>query len=309
MTEMNVNPMGKRCGLWTLGWLLAAALALPACGKPARVLAKVSAREVTQPEFDAYLRFKRIPADNAARRDAALTEYLEREALAETISAEGKLDRDLVRAELRELEKEMLISRYFSRFLEEKVTETSIRNYYEARAKDFESRQVHVAHVLIRARRGMSDEERQAKLTSAQEVYSKLQAGEDFGKLAEQYSEDRVSGKKGGDLGWIKPGGIAEELSKRAFELAPGTVSPPFETRFGFHVLKVLEAPRTVKQPLRAVQGDIRHRLATEAKRAELERLQQIAKVERKEPYLEAAPAASASAQPGPRAPRSAASR
>jgi peptidyl-prolyl cis-trans isomerase C len=119
----------------------------------------------------------------------------------------------------------------------------------------------------------MSEPERKAKLTIAQEAYSQIRSGKDFAKTAEKYSEDKVSAKKGGDLGWIKQGGIDKNFSKKAFELEEGAVSEPFETPFGYHVIKVLAAPRTVKRPYEGVAGDIRFQLRNKAKKAELEKL------------------------------------
>ena len=52
-----------------------------------------------------------------------------------------------------------------------------------------------------------------------------------------------------------------------------GEISEPIETPFGFHILKVLEGPLVVTQPLDAVKGDIRYQLRNKAKDAELKRL------------------------------------
>ena len=128
----------------------------------------------------------------------------------------------------------------------------------------------------------MGELERKAKLTTAQEAYSKLRAGEDMAKLAEKYSEDKQSAKKGGDLGWIKQGGIDSRFSKQAFSLQPGDISEPFETSYGFHVIKVIDGPRTVKQPLSAVKGNIRHQLRDKAKQAEMKRLLGQMKIDKK---------------------------
>jgi peptidyl-prolyl cis-trans isomerase C len=90
---------------------------------------------------------------------------------------------------------------YFEKYLNEQVTDQAVRNYYNTKASEYEQKKAHVAHILIRLNSKMSEEERKVKLTTAQEAYSKIRAGEDFAEIAAQYSEDKISAKKGGDLG------------------------------------------------------------------------------------------------------------
>ena len=173
-----------------------------------------------------------------------------------------------------------MISRYFDKFLSEQAGTDAVTNYYNAHSDEFADKKAHVAHVLVRTNRRMSKEERTVKRTKIQEAYSKIRAGEDFGTVAQTYSEDRTSSQKGGDLGWIKEGSIDPVFSKMAFELEARAVSEPFETPFGFHVLKVVEAPQVIRKPLSAVEGDIRYQLRAKAKKAEVERLEGLVVVD-----------------------------
>ena len=258
---------------YTVLLFIVALLALSACGDKTPKLATVDGRTITQAQFDAYAKFKRLPIQDENKRTALVDQYLEREALASAIEKSNVLDKALTDAELNEFRKEMLISRYFEQYLRDQVSDQAVQNYYASHAKDYEEKKVHVAHILIRTKKNMSETERKAKLTTAQEVYSKISAGEDFAKVAADYSEDTISGKKGGDLGWMKEGAIDAAFSKKIFEMNPGDVSEPFETPFGFHVVKQLEAPTVVKRPFEAVKGDIRYQLRSQAKNAELKRL------------------------------------
>jgi peptidyl-prolyl cis-trans isomerase C len=264
-------------------------LGLSACSKGQ--LATVDGKGISQAEFDAFLKFKRIPPQDEKRREQALAEYLDREALAAAIEKQPVLNKELIDAELNEFRKEMIISRYFEQILRDKVNDEAVKNFYDKHAKDYEQREVHVAHILVRTNKGMSEAERRAKLTTAQEAYSQVTAGKDFAQVADALSEDRTSAKKGGDLGWLKEGTIDPAFSKRAFEMKAGTISEPIETPFGFHVVKVLEEARVVRRPYQAVAGDIQYQLRNEAKEAETARLKGLAHVERKKPYVLAAKA------------------
>jgi len=260
----------KKC--ITLFTLVVLTLLITACDSEPK-LAKVNGKIITTGQFQAYLQFKRLPAQDKKRYKALTAQYLEREALATEISESPLLDKKLIKAELNEFRKEMLISRYFEKFLRDKVSDQAVRNYYNTHAKDYEERKVHVAHILLRVNRSMGAAERKAKLTTAQDAYSKIKSGKKFEDIAKKYSEDAISGKKGGDLGWLKEGAIDPRFTKKVFSMSVGDVSEPFETAFGFHIVKLLEGPMVVKRPFEAVKGDIRYQLRNQAKDAELKRL------------------------------------
>lgn len=246
-------------------------------------LARVDGRNITQAEFNAYLKFKRIPEQDKARVDRALDEYIQRAALVAAIEKSGKLDAGLAQAELEEFRRQMLIGRYFENHLADSVDDDAVRNYYTSNADQYESRRMQVAHILIRVDGRMEESERQAKLSLAHEAYSRIQKGEDFGEVATSYSEDTVSAQKGGDLGWLGEGAVDPDFSKRLFALKPGEVSEPFLTAFGFHIIKALDGPQLVKRPVESVEGDIRYQLRNQVKLDETARLLGTVKVTRKD--------------------------
>lgn len=71
----------------------------------------------------------------------------------------------------------------------------------------------------------------------AQDLEKKLEAGESFEKLAEDFSQC-PSGKSGGDLGEFGKGMMVPSFEKAAFELEVGQVSGPVKTQFGYHLIK-----------------------------------------------------------------------
>lgn len=255
-------------------------LLVTACG--GSDIASFNGHGVSQKEFDAYLEYKRVAVRNEEHQQHVLDQYLERAALAEVIADQGVSDDPVLQAELEDLRREILISRYFQKYLNEKVTDEAVANYYNNHADDYQEKKVHVAHILLRTNRTMDETQRKAKLTAAQEAYSKIQAGMDFPEAAQAYSEDDISAKKGGDLGWVKEGTIDRMFSERAFSLKAGEVGEPFETPFGFHVLKVLEEPQVIRRPLEAVKGQIRHQLRNQYKEAEMKRLLSEVDIEKK---------------------------
>lgn len=78
----------------------------------------------------------------------------------------------------------------------------------------------------------------------AEQVYRELQAGADFAALAREHSDDATSASRGGDLGWLPPGAVVPPFQQAMDALAPGEISEPFETRFGWHVVQVQDRRR-----------------------------------------------------------------
>ncbi len=263
--------------------LCACTLALTGCDTAGPSVAQVNGKAVSEAQFAQYLALKRIDSEDEKRRNAALDEYLQREALAGVIMQQPTLDEAAIAAEVSEFRKELLINRYFDEYLSDRVSDDAVRNYYTSHAAEYEQEQVKVAHLLIRTDRNNTEAERQARLTTAQDAYGRIYAGQDFAAVVSEFSQDQVSAKKGGELGWLKRGAIDKRFSDVAFGLAPDEVSEPFETPFGFHIVKHLDGPMTTRRPFESVKGDIRYQLRRDAKQAEIERLLGLTEIEVKQ--------------------------
>lgn len=98
--------------------------------------------------------------------------------------------------------------------------------------------QTKARHILIRLNELVSDNEARQRLT---DLRARLVEGDDFAALAKAHSEDEISAANGGDLGWINPGVMVAEFEKEMDALRPNELSEPFKTRFGWHLLQVLE--------------------------------------------------------------------
>lgn len=89
--------------------------------------------------------------------------------------------------------------------------------------------QVRARHILV------------ADAAAAQTVVERLEAGEDFAALATELSTDNSTKEAGGDLGFFPRGIMVPEFEAMAFSLPIGASSPPVETQFGYHVIRVEE--------------------------------------------------------------------
>ena len=71
------------------------------------------------------------------------------------------------------------------------------------------------------------------------ELRARIEGGEDFGELARQYSDDIGSATEGGNLGWTNPGQMVPEFEATMAGTAEGSISQPFRSEFGWHILEV----------------------------------------------------------------------
>ncbi|WP_291992183.1 peptidylprolyl isomerase [Candidatus Accumulibacter sp. ACC003] len=97
--------------------------------------------------------------------------------------------------------------------------------------------QTHARHILIKVNELVSESEARHTLEGLRE---RIKYGEKFAELARLFSQDG-SASKGGDLGWIYPGDTVPEFERAMNLLAPGEVSQPVQSPFGFHLIEVLE--------------------------------------------------------------------
>lgn len=148
--------------------------------------------------------------------------------------------------------------------IESSVTEESLGVAYAAFSESFGQGEPvtewNAAHILVR------EEEEMAPVVAA------LEEGRDFAEVAAEFSTDG-SARQGGDLGWFGPGMMIPEFEEVVSALEPGQVSDPFESRFGWHVVRVAETRIASVPELDAVREELSNEIRREAVQALIERL------------------------------------
>lgn len=133
---------------------------------------------------------------------------------------------------------EQLRQKHFSNI---KVSRREVENFFY-QYQDSLPRQdetVDISHILLQIT--PSEESFQAGYAKIEKVKDLLSQGQDFVKLASQYSEDPGSASRGGDLGWVKRGDLVKEFEEVAFTLEAGQISDIVQTQFGFHIIQMIE--------------------------------------------------------------------
>jgi peptidyl-prolyl cis-trans isomerase SurA len=137
-----------------------------------------------------------------------------------------------------ELERSQIVNRQVRTRVN--ITNDDVERYYKLNAKSYRSEErAHIRHILISLPENASSEQVESAMATATDLRKRIAAGEDFGKLAREFS-DGAGRTEGGDIGWVKRGTLINRLEEVAFgKLSVGQVSEPFRTSMGIHIVKL----------------------------------------------------------------------
>jgi peptidyl-prolyl cis-trans isomerase SurA len=101
---------------------------------------------------------------------------------------------------------------------------------------------VQIAHIFLKAAPGAkADSINEVNKALMDTIYTQIKVGKEFADMARRYSDDKRSGMNGGVLPVLKAGKLMPVMDNLAFGLQEGEVSEPFQTQYGWHILKVLK--------------------------------------------------------------------
>jgi peptidyl-prolyl cis-trans isomerase C len=154
------------------------------------------------------------------------------------------------------------------------VSDQAVRDFYD-KHKEQEMKvpeRRHVRHILLTVNPKAPAAERDKARQKAQDILKRLQAGEDFGKLAEELSDDPRSKTRKGDLGWL----IREQtrtvpaFGDAVFALKqPNDLSPVIEAPYGFQIVQLIERKEAGTMPF----DDVKDRIAQMLKEEEVQKM------------------------------------
>ncbi|MCM0083553.1 peptidylprolyl isomerase [Geomonas sp. Red32] len=159
------------------------------------------------------------------------------------------------RAFLTSIRRDLSIAYFVNTEIASKVTVTDgeIDKFYQDNPDKFKGEErVRASHILVAVDAKMSDEEKKAARQKAGMLRERVVKGEDFAKVAQEFSAC-PSSKQGGDLGYFGKGRMDPVFEKAAFALTPVAVSEVVESRYGFHVIKLVE--KKAAQPISLAQA------------------------------------------------------
>jgi len=241
---------------------------ISSCGMSGDTVATVGSAKITKQDFKQALS-QRYPGKSSfttvdsAGKMAVLNRLIDAQ---RKVDAAKDLDLENskeYKADYMNKEARILSNKYYERVIVDKLfPENIIHENYE-KQKD----EVNASHILIgykgsRGSKATRSKEEAKKL--ATEIAKKAKNGEDFAKLAEQYSEDPSAKRNKGNMGFFTWGRMVDAFQRAAFSMKPGEVSDPVETVYGFHVIKVIARkpnPNFKESDYQAHKFEIKRRL------------------------------------------------
>ena len=160
-----------------------------------------------------------------------------------------------LKAEFRDLIRDQLLVQTMQSKISKDVaiTPSEVREFFESIQADslpYIDAELEIAQIVKKP--PVNTEEKKEVRNRLEEYRKKIIAGEaDFAVYAALYSQDPGSAKKGGELGFFERGSMVPEFEAMAYNLKAGEISPIIETKFGFHILQLIER--------RGEQINIRH--------------------------------------------------
>ena len=190
------------------------------------------------------------------QRFQTLVGYMVNRILASEAAKKAGLENDADVAKIKAfMERKALQDVYIAKMLMERVREENVTAYYDKEIKNGPvEEEVRARHILLDNRE------------AADAVVADLENGADFAALAKERSKG-PSGPSGGDLGYFSKQSMVPAFSDAAFKLAAGETSPPVQTQFGWHVIRVEDRRNRPVPPLDQVRDQIYQLLISEAQR------------------------------------------
>jgi parvulin-like peptidyl-prolyl isomerase len=219
-----------------------------------------------------------------AETDAAVAEIMKKynltdESLAESLKVEG-FDMEEYKNQLAE---QILLTKVVRYEVKTSIVigDKQIREYYEVYKEKYrkgEKVRIRLIFFAGDAKDNLQKTDIEAK---AEEVMQMIETGEDFAKIASEFSED-ASKEVGGDLGYVSHGSVLKEIDDVVFDMKNGEVSKPFWSSVGLHIVKLED--RIEGSEVKEIRDEIKGIFFEEAFKLKLE---EWVKKLREEAYIE----------------------
>lgn len=198
------------------------------------ILLTVNGQDVTVEEFKAvYLKNISLVQDDAQKDPKSYLELFKEYKL--KVQEAYALDLHKNPTYIKEL------NGYRSQLLKNYLTDVSVTESLVKEAYDRTAAEVKARHILVKVTPDASPADTLKAYNKILEARNRIEAGENFGKIAKTYSEDPSAAKNGGELGWFKAFKMVYPFESAAFSTEQGKVSQPFKTRFGYHIVQTTD--------------------------------------------------------------------
>ncbi len=232
------------------------------CGKSDdKVIADIGGYKLTTSEFNDYFARIRLTfptaQDEFNKRKEILDTMIVTRLLIQAAYEKGidKMD-EIDRIILANKDRFLLDAIYQARIAEKsQATDVEMQEFYNRLKFKYRA-----SHVLV------------ADKDTAQMLFDKIKQGANFEQLAFDYSIDPQAKRNKGDLGYFVWGSMIDKFQETVYQMEPGEISPPFKTKFGYHIVKLVDKlPNENRAPFAAMKESIKSQITQRKTMANLE--------------------------------------
>lgn len=243
------------------------------------VLAKIGDKRITMSDLNRIISYydpekQKLLEQQPQFKATILQRIVQGMVLSRIAKDKGFDKRPDIKEELELMSNDLIASEYLKKEVVGKieVTEKDMSMYYKAHPEEFKTPEmVRARHILIKINKESSEEEKKKAREKAEGILKRIRSGEDFAKLASEFSDDPGSKTRGGDLGFFPKGRMVPDFEKVAFSMKPGEVSDIVETPYGFHIIKVEERKEAELQPYEKVKDKVREKIIADFRKAKVD--------------------------------------
>ena len=202
--------------------------------------------------------------ENPAEMETLVKRMLEVKIIADVAKAEKFDQQTAINKQLVYVMDDFLSKEYLAKVVLKNATiaEADVKEFYTRNKEQLGvPEQVRARHILFNVDPAASEDEKNQANARAEAVLKRAEAGEDFAKLAQAYSDDQSTKAKGGDLGYFPPGRMVPEFGNVAFYTDPGQISDIVETKYGYHIIKVEDRKEARERSFEEMKDYIKQQL------------------------------------------------
>jgi peptidyl-prolyl cis-trans isomerase C len=234
-------------------WAAVAALSIVLGGWAAeaqdRVIAKVNGKTIT--ESDMKLAEAEIGSDLGSLPEATkrrvLAEFLiENQPFADAAEDQKLGSGAAFNERLQYWRRRALRDAYFDTTVKNTINDADAKRFYDSQVgAQKPEEEVRARHILVESKE------------KARDLFEKLAHGSDFAQLAKEHSKDPGSKDRGGELGFFTRGQMVPQFEEAAFKLKKGEVGEPFQSQFGWHIVRVDDRRQRTAPSFEAVKDRV----------------------------------------------------
>jgi peptidyl-prolyl cis-trans isomerase C len=242
------------------------------------VVAKIGERKITLTDFKRVTDYfdaerQKMLETNPQLKETVLRQFIQSMVISDLAKQKGFDRVPEIKEQLQFFSDNFLANEYLKREIAQKITvsDDELKSYYDSHKDEFKTQDmVKARHILVRVDNSASDDEKKKAKEKTELYLKKIKDGEDFAKLASDFSDDPGSKAKGGDLGFFPRGRMVKPFDDAAFSLKPGETSGIVETQFGFHIIKVEDRKDSSVESFDVVKERLKQKLSQDRTRKEL---------------------------------------